>query len=164
MQTPVTEEQASSQPDRRLTAIAAALLLAMVVGVVAFPSAGGTKPAPIPAGCLGPWNGDPEALIYGRHDYLEHEYEAAQVLLLDRVGEPAARRRGGRCAVVFPASGLDREPYFAGQRHTGRRWVPLSKLPGVTKLRLSELQTQAQSVANVILRPDGTLRRSSGVD
>jgi hypothetical protein len=60
--------------------------------------------------------------------------------------------------VVFAGSGLDSEPYFAGQRYAGGRWVPLSKLTGVTDLRLAELQTQAQSAANVILGPDGTLR------
>lgn len=157
MQTPLDEERAGAGPDRRHVAVAAALLLAAVVAVVILSSGSESDPAPIPAGCIELWNGDSDALVYGRHDFIEHEYDRAQVLLLNARGEPAGGKGGGRCAVVFAAPGLDREPRFAGQRHDGARWVPLSRLPGLSDLRLSELQAQAQSVANVFLRPDGTV-------
>ena len=157
MQTPVEEKPAGPELDRRHVAVAAALLLAAVVAVVVLSSTGGPNPAPIPRGCLELWRGDSRALVYGRHDYLEHEYEIAQVQLLDLRGEPAGTKHGGRCAVVFAASQLDPESRFAGQRYTGTRWIPLSRISQITDLRLAELQAQAQSAANVILRPDGTL-------
>lgn len=146
--------------DPRLTiAAVAALLLAAVIGIVAL-SAGGASPtqAPPPAGCLERWNSDPRALVYGRHNYAEHLYVSAQVRLLSTKGQQERRKRGGRCAVIFGAPGLDPEPFAAGKRYSDHRWAPLSKLPGIPDVRLAELQVEALSAANVGLRPDGTLR------
>lgn len=137
---------------------AAALLLIVVIGIVALSAGGASQPqAPPPVGCVERWNSDPRALIYGRHNYIEHRYSSVQVGLLSTKGQEAPWKRGGSCAVVFGAPGLDPEPFFAGQRYGDHHWAPLSKLPGIPDVRLAELQVEALSAANAGLHPDGTL-------
>lgn len=140
-------------------AAAAALLLAVVIGIVALSAGGASQSqAPLPTSCIERWNSDPKALVYGGHNYFGHRYASAQVELLNTAGRVAGKKRGGSCAVVFGAPGLDPEPFAAGQRYSDHRWIPLSKLPAIGDARLAELQVEALAVANVSLRPDGTLK------
>lgn len=130
----------------------------MVIGAVTLSAGGASQPqTPLPTGCVERWNGDPDALVYGRHNYTEHSYTSAQVELLSTKGRVARRGRGGSCAVVFGAPGLDPERFAAGRRYGDHRWISLSKLPAIGDERLAELQVEALSAANVSLGPDGTL-------
>lgn len=148
----------TGRADHRLPiAVASALLLGAVIGVVVLSgSSESSPPTPPPSGCLARWNEDPASLRYGRHNYIGHRYTSAQVRRLSVSGEDP-RSGEGNCAVVFPAPTLDSEPFFAGQLATGDRWTPIAKLPTIPDVRLAELQVEAQSAANASLHPDGTL-------
>jgi hypothetical protein len=142
---------------RPSVAAAGTLLLAAAVGVVVLSGGGGNPaPTPPPPACFDRWNSNQNALVFGRHNYLGHSYTSAQVRLLDMSGE-VPRMGEGRCAVVFPSPTLDPEPAAAAEIYIHDRWTPLARLPRVPDVRLSELQVDAQSAANVQLRPDGTL-------
>jgi hypothetical protein len=149
------EAEGGSGDPRPAILAACLLLLAGVVGVILF--TGGSSAdlgKPPPARCVSLWNSDRQARRYGRHNFASHRYAGAQVLFLDREGNPA---RGGNCAVVFPAASLDPEPVAAAQAYVEDGWVPLSRLEGVTDQRLAQLQAEAIPRNNVILLEDGTL-------
>jgi hypothetical protein len=151
----MTDDARSPKDVRLPIAVAGFLLLAGVVLVVILGGEPGRgEPRAIPAWCVSLWNGNTNALRAGYHNFHSHSYTRAEVLRLDRVGNP---RRRGRCAVVFPAVTLDVEPAAAVKVYRGGRWSPLSESPSVSRVRLSELQAEAIDTANVDIRPDGTL-------
>lgn len=139
-------------------AVAAALALATLVGVVALASSSSEPPvAAAPPRCVSLWNSDTKALIVGYHAYHSHSYQEAQVVRLTDAGEPD---RSGSCSVVFPSATLDSEPGAAAKAYRAGRWAPLSQGGQVSAVRLSELQVEALERANATLGPDGTLAPS----
>lgn len=138
-------------------AVAATLLLAGLVAIVLLAGADSGRDASPPAPeCVSLWNGDRRALGDGSHNRQSHGYVEAQVVRLDRAGNPSS---GGECAVVFPAKTLDPESFAAAKIHRAGGWQPLSAT-GVGDGRLAELQLEAVGAANVVLRPDGSLEPS----
>lgn len=130
------------------------LLLAIVVGVALGRGSSGRKAVAASAQCVSLWNSDPTALAYGLHNFQGHGYTRAEVVRIDRSGNPARR---GSCAVAFPSASLDPEPIAAAAVYRQGRWLPLGKLNEVSDVRLAELQVEAVEGANVMLRSDGSL-------
>jgi hypothetical protein len=142
-------------------AILVAFLLLLACGVCVILLTRGSRAdlgVPPPARCVSLWNGDRRATLYGRHNSSSHRYSVAQVLFLDRDGDPA---RKGNCAVVFPAASLDPEPVAAAQVYRKGQWAPLSRLEGMTGAQLGQLQAEAVRHSNAALREDGTLEAFS---
>lgn len=151
------EDSGGGRPgDLRLPiAVAGLLLLATLVGVMLLGrGSSGKTAAAAPPRCVSLWNEDHQALTYGSHSFHGHRYTEAEVLYLDRAGNPA---RQGDCAVVFPSATLDPEPFVAIKVYRSGGWRPLSRMKGVSEVRLAELQVEAVEGANVMLGPDGTL-------
>jgi hypothetical protein len=156
----VTGEQTGNRARAAIVAGAAALLAA-IVAIVALTGGSGDAEeratGPPPERCVRAWNADQAALAYGRHNFNFHDYEGALVTYLDDAAREIAPGEGGRCAVVFPSQVLDAEPFAAGQVLDGRRWAPISQLPGVELTVVAELQVTAASAPNAALEDSGEL-------
>jgi hypothetical protein len=142
-----------------IAAVAAAVLAAIVIAVIALGGSGSsprTVAAAAPA-CIRAWNSDPAATAYGRHNFNFHSYDGALVTFLSPQAEEIGEDEGGSCAVIFPSRVLDPEPIAAGQVLRGRRWIPLSSLPGIELARVAELQVDAAETPNTALDTTGEL-------
>jgi len=141
-------------------AVGTAIALTVVIVVVAIASGPDDDAAAVAAAppiCVDAWNEDPAARAYGRHNFTFHLYEGALVEFLNADAQPVAQGQIGLCTVVFPARALDPEPFAAGQVLQGRRWTPISELPGVDLNRVAELQVTAANSPNTTLDERGEL-------
>jgi hypothetical protein len=151
----------SESRGRMAIVVAAAVLLLAIIAIVALTGGSGegeeraaTPPAPR---CVRAWNDDPAARAYGRHNFNFHDYEGALVTFLTESAEEVGEGEGGLCAVVFPSQVLDAEPFAAGQVLKGRRWAPISALPGIELTVVAELQVDAAGAPNAALENSGEL-------
>jgi len=144
---------------RILIAVGTAIVLTAVIVVVSTTSGSGDDPvvAAAPPSCVAAWNEDPAARAYGRHNFKFHLYEGALVEFVNAEAQPVEPEAGGLCAVVFPSRALDPEPFAAGQVLQGKRWTPISELPGVDLNRVAELQVTAAGSPNTTLDDHGEL-------
>jgi hypothetical protein len=137
-------------------AAAGVLVLAGLVAFLVLGNAPASKPAvAAPAACVDLWNSNRGARISGYHNFHDHRYRTAEVLKLDAAGN---RERNGSCAVVFPARVPDPERGARAKIYRDGEWMALSRTGRTTDARLSELQVEGVDLANVALRPDGTLK------
>ena len=147
---------------RLLFAAGAAIVLGAVVVVVLIAGSDSTKelPEPVEASteCIESWNASKQAVAFGVHNSTAHDYTDVQVTRLEEDGSEASDPESGSCAVIFASSTLDPEPGASGQLLTeGGRWTPLAFRKGFDELRLTELQSDAQQLANADLQTDGTI-------
>ena len=155
------------EASRRLPlAIGAAVLFAAIVGIVVV-TRDSDEVAATPTGtCFTTWNQDEVALSQdGQHAYESHGYRETLVTRLDAEGEIIQEPDDdlepddpdARCAVIFASPQVDEEPDFGVRVFARGRWTGLVLADGVELEAVTELQAQAVSLANAVLRADGTL-------
>ncbi len=159
---PEPETQTETQPSNRARLIFAGVLIAaLACAALLIPLlAGGDEEVavePADPACITAWNDERLTVLFGQHQFTAHRYSAIQVLRLGDGGGPVADGEEGNCAVVFAATTLDPEPGAAAQILLGKKWEPLSEVPGVKPERLGELQSEALDGANATLTAEGTL-------
>jgi hypothetical protein len=163
---PNATPDAPGQRTRLLVAVGAAAFLGILVAVVTVSGGGGSEEAALPSEtCFRAWNEDPLAPAQdGIHAFNAHGYRQVLVTRLDREGEVAESRADelapddptARCAVVFASPQVDDEPEFGVRVFEEGLWTGLT-LPDGPLERIAELQSQAVSESNAVLRADGTL-------
>jgi hypothetical protein len=151
--------QNTSQLGRLLLAGAiAALLLALVIGVLVF-SGDEEKHEfePAPMACIDDWNGDTATLVLGQHQATAHHYSKIQVVRFGPDGAVApSSDTTSPCGVVFASSSLDSELAAAALVEARVGWRPLSER-NVDSQALSELQFHAEGDYNATIQSDGTI-------
>jgi hypothetical protein len=150
---------ASSTRLRLATALAAAVVLAAVAGVILLLGGEGQKHSfePAPDTCVTAWNEDPAAVSLGRHQFSGHGYGKVQVLGLapESIDVPKPVPTGDSCAVVFASDSLDVELGAAASVRLRGNWQPLNVF--VAADRLAALQAQAEADYNAELDGDGII-------
>ena len=139
-------------------AVAAALLLGGLIGVIVLATSSGSDVAtPASRHCLEAWNSDPEAIAFGRHNSLSHGYGDVEVGYMPEEGSASlsSDRDTGECAVVFAAQQLDPEAFAVGQIRLHGAWLPLSGL--LEPADLVALQRAALGGANATVTSQGRL-------
>jgi len=140
--------------------LAAAVLLAGLTAVIVLASSSGPEEgaaSATPGDCLKAWNSDRQAIAFGRHNSVAHDYSDVEIGYMPEEGSAtlSADADAGECAVVFAANELDPEELAAGQIHGVGGWVPLSGF--LEPADLAELQSAAVGGANAIVTPQGNL-------
>ena len=148
----------TSDRGRLAFAAAATIMLVATVIVVALSGSSDDEGAAVDEECLAAWNGDSLALSDGVHAYTGHGYRATLVTRVDSEG--GITEAGGRCAVVFAAAQVDREPDFGVRVQDDDRWSGLALADRVPLDEIVAMQRDATATANTTLLPDGRLTPS----
>ena len=161
---PEQPDERSGRDPRLAIAIGGAVALAAIIVVVVLGGGSGSDDAAAtaPDRCIDKWNGDPEAVAFGQHNYGSHGYERVQVTRLTEDAEEPGAGEDGVCAVIFGALQLDTEPVAAGQLLVDAVWRPISLQPEVDLTRVAELQTIAEGQPNSSLSGEGLLDAYDG--